>query len=298
MAVNKIILFYAFAPVADPVAVKLWQRSLGEQWDLKGRVIVSPHGINATLGGTVENLKRYVKATKQYPGFGKMDVKWSEGTGDDFPRLSVKDRPELVAFGTPDEVKVDSKGVIGGGTHLSPEEVNKLVEEHGDDVVFFDGRNAFEAAIGRFDGAIIPDVQTTHGFIADIESGKYDSIKGKKIISYCTGGVRCEILSVLMKNRGFEDVYQIEGGIVRYGEKFGTKGLWRGPLHVFDKRMLINFDEDSQTLGSCSECGQSTDHFLNCADPGCKVLRLYCTNCEHIAAEKVCADCEDRLAAV
>ncbi|WP_313278691.1 rhodanese-related sulfurtransferase [Timonella senegalensis] len=298
MAVNKIILFYAFAPVADPVAVKLWQRSLGEQWDLKGRVIVSPHGINATLGGTVENLKRYVKATKQYPGFGKMDVKWSEGTGDDFPRLSVKDRPELVAFGTPDEVKVDSKGVIGGGTHLSPEEVNKLVEEHGDDVVFFDGRNAFEAAIGRFDGAIIPDVQTTHGFIADIESGKYDSIKGKKIISYCTGGVRCEILSVLMKNRGFEDVYQIEGGIVRYGEKFGTKGLWKGPLHVFDKRMLINFDEDSQTLGSCSECGQSTDHFLNCADPGCKVLRLYCTNCEHIAAEKVCADCEDRLAAV
>lgn len=298
MAVNKIILFYAFAPVADPVAVKLWQRSLGEQWDLKGRVIVSPHGINATLGGTVENLKRYVKATKQYPGFGKMDVKWSEGTGDDFPRLSVKDRPELVAFGTPDEVKVDSKGVIGGGTHLSPEEVNKLVEEHGDDVVFFDGRNAFEAAIGRFDGAIIPDVQTTHGFIADIESGKYDSIKGKKIISYCTGGVRCEILSVLMKNRGFEDVYQIEGGIVRYGEKFGTKGLWKGPLHVFDKRMLINFDEDSQTLGSCSECGQSTDHFLNCADPGCKVLRLYCTDCEHIAAEKVCADCEDRLAAV
>lgn len=298
MAVNKIILFYAFAPVADPVAVKLWQRSLGEQWDLKGRVIVSPHGINATLGGTVENLKRYVKATKQYPGFGKMDVKWSEGTGDDFPRLSVKDRPELVAFGTPNEVKVDSKGVIGGGTHLSPEEVNKLVEEHGDDVVFFDGRNAFEAAIGRFDGAIIPDVQTTHGFIADIESGKYDSIKGKKIISYCTGGVRCEILSVLMKNRGFEDVYQIEGGIVRYGEKFGTKGLWKGPLHVFDKRMLINFDEDSQTLGSCSECGQSTDHFLNCADPGCKVLRLYCTNCEHIAAEKVCADCEDRLAAV
>ncbi|WP_019146742.1 oxygen-dependent tRNA uridine(34) hydroxylase TrhO [Timonella senegalensis] len=298
MAVNKIILFYAFAPVADPVAVKLWQRSLGEQWDLKGRVIVSPHGINATLGGTVENLKRYVKATKQYPGFGKMDVKWSEGTGDDFPRLSVKDRPELVAFGTPDEVKVDSKGVIGGGTHLSPEEVNKLVEEHGDDVVFFDGRNAFEAAIGRFDGAIIPDVQTTHGFIADIESGKYDSIKGKKIISYCTGGVRCEILSVLMKNRGFEDVYQIEGGIVRYGEKFGTKGLWKGPLHVFDKRMLINFDEDSQTLGSCSECGQSTDRFLNCADPGCKVLRLYCTDCEHIAAEKVCADCEDRLAAV
>ncbi|WP_435299416.1 rhodanese-related sulfurtransferase [Timonella sp. A28] len=298
MAVHKIILFYAFAPVADPIAVKLWQRALGEQWNLKGRVIVSPHGINATLGGTVEDLKRYVKSTKQYPGFGKMDVKWSDGTGEDFPRLSVKDRPELVAFGAPDEIKVDRSGVIGGGPHLKPEDVNKLVEEHGDDVVFFDGRNAFEAQIGRFNNAVIPDVQTTHGFIEDIESGKYDSLKGKKIISYCTGGVRCEILSVLMKNRGFEEVYQIEGGIVRYGEKFGSQGLWKGPLYVFDKRMVVNFDDDTQTLGECSRCAAATDHFANCADPGCKVLRLYCDDCAHFAAEEVCEDCVTRLAAV
>lgn len=296
MAVHKIILFYAFAPVADPIAVKLWQRSLGEQWNLKGRVIVSPHGINATLGGSVEDLKRYVKSTKQYPGFGKMDVKWSDGTGEDFPRLSVKDRPELVAFGTPDEVKVDRHGVIGGGTHLKPEEVNKLVEEFGDDVVFFDGRNAWEAEIGRFKNAIIPDVQTTHGFIEDIESGKYDDLKGKKIVSYCTGGVRCEILSVLMKNRGFEDVYQIDGGIVRYGEQFGSKALWEGPLYVFDKRMVVNFDEETTTLGECSQCKAPTSDFHNCADPGCKIQRLYCEEHVSIAQTEVCEDCVERLA--
>ncbi len=94
MAVHKIVLFYAFTPLADPRAVQLWQRALGERWNLTGRVIVAEHGINATLGGTVEDLKQYVKTTRQYPGFEGIDVKWSDGTGRDFPRLSVKVRPE------------------------------------------------------------------------------------------------------------------------------------------------------------------------------------------------------------
>lgn len=296
MAVHKIILFYAFAPVADPVAVRLWQIELGERWDLTGRVIVSPHGINATLGGTVENLKRYVKGTKQYPGFKKMDVKWSDGTGSDFPRLSVKNRAELVAFGAPDEVKVDSNGVVGGGQHLKPAQVNELVEKFGDDVVFFDGRNGFEAEIGKFRNAVVPDVTTTHDFIAEVESGKYDHLKDKHIISYCTGGIRCEILSVLMKNRGFKDVYQIEGGIVRYGEEFGSKGLWDGSLYVFDKRMTLDFDQDTVSLGACTRCSSITNRFVNCADPGCKTLALVCPDCQPAHAEAVCATCSQKAA--
>ena len=94
----------------DPRAVQLWQQALGERWNLTGRVIVSEHGINATLGGTVEDLKQYVKTTRRYPGFEGVDVKWSDGTGRDFPRLSVKVRPELVAFGVPDEIAVDEHG--------------------------------------------------------------------------------------------------------------------------------------------------------------------------------------------
>lgn len=294
MAINKIILFYAFAPVADPTAVRLWQLALAEKYGLTGRVIVAPSGINATLGGRLEDLKQYVKTTRQYPGFGSMDVKWSQGSGADFPRLSVKVKPELVAFGAPEEVVVDRHGVVNGGQHLDPEEVNSLVDELGDDVVFFDGRNAFEAHIGRFEGAVVPDTQTTHDFVRELESGKYDHLKDKHIVSYCTGGVRCEILSVLMKNRGFENVYQIKGGIVRYGEKFGTTGLWKGPLYVFDKRMVHHFDGETLTLGRCCVCEAPTERFLNCADPGCKRLRLYCDEHVAVAQSTVCTDCSER----
>ena len=223
MELQKIILYYGFAPVADPEAVKLWQRTLCESLGLKGRILISKHGINGTLGGPMSALKKYVRQTREYPGFGKIDFKWSEGTGNDFPRLSVKHRKELVAFTLPDEVQVDRSGVINGGKHLKPDQVNKLVEERGDEVVFFDGRNAFEAKIGKFKNAVVPDVQTTHDFVNELESGKYDHLKDKPIVTYCTGGIRCEILSAVMINRGFKEVYQIEGGIVRYGERFKDK---------------------------------------------------------------------------
>ncbi|GAA2243258.1 rhodanese-related sulfurtransferase [Rarobacter faecitabidus] len=279
MATHRIILFYGFTPIADPFAVKLWQRELAQRWNLTGRIIVAPTGINATLGGTVEALKRYVKSTKEYPGLGKIDVKWSAGTGDDFPRLSVKQRPELVAFGAPDEVSVTTDGVVGGGKHLAPQEVNDLVATRGEDVVFFDGRNAFEAQTGRFRGAIVPDAATTHDFITELESGKYDDLKGKAVVTYCTGGVRCEILSVLMKNRGFGEVYQIDGGIVRYGEAFGSTGLWEGSLYVFDGRGSLEFDAGSTSLGACELCAATTDRFLNCADAACTTQRLACEDC-------------------
>ena len=218
MADPRIILYYGFAPVADPETLKLWQKTLCESLNLTGRILISKHGINGTLGGESDDLKKYIKETKKFPGFKKIDFKWSEGTGHDFPRLSVKVRPELVAFGTPDEIKVDLDGVIGGGKHLKPYEVDKLVAERGEEVVFFDGRNSYEAKIGKFKNAVVPDVETSHDFVKEIESGKYDHIKDKPIVTYCTGGIRCEILSVVMKNRGFKEIYQIDGGIVRSEE--------------------------------------------------------------------------------
>jgi UPF0176 protein len=285
---NKIILYYAFAPVADPKAVMLWQKTLAESLNLKGRVLISKHGINGTLGGEMENLKRYVRATREYPGFGKTDFKWSEGTGKDFPRLSVKVRKELVAFTTPDEIKVEKSGVVNGGKHLKPAEVNALVAEKGDEVVFFDGRNAFEAKIGKFKNAVVPDVQTTHDFIAELDSGKYDHLKDKPIVTYCTGGIRCEILSAVMINRGFKEVYQIEGGIVRYGEKYRDKGLWEGSLYVFDNRMNINFSADAKTIGECEACGGPTSSFRNCSDLGCRDLVLLCDSCNERPENLAC----------
>ena len=116
----KIILYYGFAPVADPDALRLWQSALCESLNLRGRILISKHGINGTLGGEMDDLKKYVKKTREYPGFKEIDFKWADGTGDDFPRLSIKVRNELVTFGVPDEIKVDENGVVGGGKHLSP----------------------------------------------------------------------------------------------------------------------------------------------------------------------------------
>ncbi len=266
----------------------LWQKTLAESLNLKGRVLISEHGINGTLGGEMENLKKYVRATREYPGFGKTDFKWSEGTGNDFPRLSVKVRKELVAFTTPDEIKVEKAGVVNGGKHLKPAEVNALVAEKGDEVIFFDGRNAFEAKIGKFKNAVVPDVQTTHDFIAELESGKYDHLKDKPIVTYCTGGIRCEILSAVMINRGFKEVYQIEGGIVRYGEKFRDKGLWEGSLYVFDNRMNINFSDEAKTIGECEACGGPTSTFRNCSSLGCRDLILLCDSCNEKPENLAC----------
>ena len=289
---QKIVLFYGFAPVADPAALRLWQETLCQTLNLKGRIIISPHGINGTLGGAMTDVKNYVKATKQYPGFKKIDFKWSDGTGDEFPRLNVKVRPELVAFGVPDEITVDINGVVGGGKHLKPTEVNRLVTERGDDVVFFDGRNGYEAKIGKFKNAVVPDVNTSHDFVREIDSGKYDHLKERPIVTYCTGGIRCEILSSVMIKRGFKEVYQIDGGIVRYGEKFGDKGLWEGSLYTFDGRMAIDFSADSKLIGECDACGASTRQFRNCVNPECHSLLLLCDGCGLDSAKNTCDTCQ------
>ena len=298
MELQKIILYYGFTPIEDPEAMKLWQKTLCESLGLKGRILISKHGINGTLGGDMTALKKYVRQTKEYPGFRKIDFKWSEGTGDDFPRLSVKSRKEIVAFGAPDELVVAEGGVVNGGIHLRPEEVNQLVAERGDEVVFFDGRNAFEAKIGKFKNAIVPNTHTTHDFIADLESGAYDHLKDKPIVTYCTGGIRCEILTPIMKNRGFKEIYQIQGGIVRYGEKFkdGEDSLWEGSLYVFDKRMNMDFSENAKTIGECEKCAAPTSQFYNCANLACRDLILLCEDCAADEANLACQDGHVRAA--
>lgn len=277
---QKIILFYKFYPITDPETTRLWQKNLAAGLNLRGRILISPHGINGTLGGEVTDLKTYIKETKQFTGFKDTVFKWSDGGREDFPRLSVKSRQEIVGFHAPDELKVDEKGVVGGGKHLKPKQVHDLVEKYGEDVVFFDGRNAHEALVGKFKNAVVPDTNTSRDFIPELESGKYDHLKDKKVVTYCTGGIRCEILTSLMKNRGFEEVYQIDGGIVKYGEAYGDDGLWEGSLRVFDDRMTVNFSDHAKTIGECSHCGGKTSNFENCALKSCNDLVLICETCK------------------
>ena len=288
---TKIILFYTFAPISDPDAVRLWQRSLCEGLGLKGRIIISRHGINGTVGGPLAAVKKYVRTTREYGAFKNIDFKWSDGDIEDFPRLVIRVRDEIVTFGVSDEIQVDENGIIGGGTHLSPTQVHELIQERGEEVVFFDGRNAYEAAIGKFKNAVVPDVETTPGFVAELETGKYDHLKDNPIITDCTGGIRCEVLSMVMKNRGFKEVYQIAGGVVRYGERFKDAGLWEGSLYIFDKRMNMEFSDEAKTIGVCQLCESPASKYYNCTNIECRKLTLACDECVEENERVTCSKC-------
>lgn len=285
---EKIILFYKFTPLSDPTTVMHWQRELCLHNGLKGRIIISKHGINGTLGGKIEALKAYKKAMNLHPSFKGITYKWSDGLADDFPRLSIKVRDEIVTFLATDEIKVDENGVVNGGKHIKPEALHELVKQKGDDVVFVDGRNSYEAQIGKFKNAVVPNTKTTRDFIQELDTPKMQAIKNKTIVTYCTGGIRCEILSSLMKNRGFQDVYQMDGGIVKYGEKFKDDGLWEGKLYVFDRRMKLAFSDNSKDIGKCRYCRKLTSNFINCAKSECNKLILVCLSCNH--KQRFCPD--------
>ena len=272
-----------------------WQKTLCEKLGLKGRILISQHGINGTLGGELSNLKLYTRAMKAHSKFSGITWKWSDGGADDFPRLSVKIRKEIVTFGVPDELQVTDEGVIGGGKRLKPKQVHELIEKHGSDVVFMDGRNTYEASIGRFKNAVVPNTRTTRDFIRELEKPQLKKFKDKPIVTYCTGGIRCEILTALMKNRGFKEVYQIDGGIAKYGEKYKDSGLWEGKMYVFDKRMKVAFSPKSKDIGECTSCGGKTSNYVNCANTACNDLILICENCydKTQTCSKNCAQTSD-----
>lgn len=272
-------MYYKFVPVADPAMTMRWQRELCRRLALKGRVIVAPQGINGTLGGDIENLREYKREMNRSILFKGITYKWSDGQGVEFPRLSIKVKDELVAFKASEQIQVNAKGVVNGGQHLKPEQLHQLVAER-QDVVFFDGRNAYEAAVGRFKNAIVPNTKTTRDFVKELDSGKFENLKDKPVVTYCTGGVRCEILSSLMKQRGFKEVYQLDGGIVKYGQTYGDDGLWEGSLYIFDQRMNQRFSDHSKDIGDCVHCQSKTSHYMNCANPACNRLVLVCQSCD------------------
>lgn len=277
---EKIILYYKFVPVADAETAMHWQRTLCESLGLKGRILISPHGINGTLGGDMMALKKYVKAMNQHPKFKGITYKWSDGGQEHFPKLKVKVKPEIVAFEAADEIVVTDAGIQDGGKHLKPAALHKLMEERGDEVIFYDGRNMYEAQIGKFKNTVVPNVATSRDFIKDIEEGEISKYKDRPIVTYCTGGIRCEILSVLMRHRGYKEVYQLDGGIVKYGEKFGDDGYWEGKLFVFDDRMSMGFSNQAKDIAACEKCGKTTSNLVNSTNIRRK-LHVICEDCVH-----------------
>jgi len=281
---EKIILYYKFVPIPDTESVLFWQKALCEKLGLKGRILISGKGLNGTLGGDIKALKAYKKAMNEHSLFGDIEYKWSDGSADDFPKLSIKVRSETVTLGW--EPKVSKKGVLGGGKHLKPAAVHKLVQERGGDVVFFDGRNKYEASIGKFKNAVVPNVNTFKEYLNELDKPEYNEIKKKPVVTYCTGGIRCETLSALMKEKGFEEVYQMDGGIVKYGEKYKDEGFWEGKLFVFDKRMKLGFSDKAKDIAICEKCGQKTSNQINSTNIR-RRLHIVCEACVALDAALV-----------
>jgi UPF0176 protein len=278
---EKIILYYKFVPVKDPEMTMHWQRELCERLKLKGRIIISPHGINGTLGGDVKLLRQYKSQMNASGVFRDITYKWSDGGYEHFPKLKVKVKPEIVAFDAADEIVVSEKGIENGGKHLKPEALHKMLEQkkqRGEEVLFYDGRNMYEAKIGKFKNTIVPNTVTSRDFKNDIETGEISKYKDKPIVTYCTGGIRCEILSAMMLNRGYKEVYQMDGGIAKYGEKYADEGLWEGKLFVFDDRMQMGFSDKAKDIAECEKCGNKTSNLVNSSNIRRK-LHVVCEEC-------------------
>jgi len=266
---QKIILYYKFVLITDPQMAMRWQRELCKRLNLQGRIIISRHGINGTLGGEINDVKAYVKEMNSSPEFKGIEFKWSDGAREDFPKLSIKVRDELVTLEPEEEFDVFDKG-----TPLRPKQWREYLEAH-PDAIIFDARNNYESEVGKFKNAITPDIKTFKDVKAELEKLPKD----KPVLTYCTGDIRCEYLSAYMKHKGFEDVYHLDGGIVKYGQEFGDDGLWEGKCYVFDKRMSVAFSEDSKDIAKCANCGAETSHQQNCADPSCNLQFVVCENC-------------------
>lgn len=279
---QKIILFYKFVPVSDPETAMFWQRNLCTRLNLKGRVIVSGQGINGTLGGEMEDVKEYVKEMNKHHLFKKIKYKWSLAEGDDFPRLSVKVRDELVTL-APGE-KFD---VFNSTKGFSPEQWHNYIENN-PDVLILDARNDYESDIGAFKGKNV--VKPKIGAFREIKDELEKLPKDQPILTYCTGDIRCEYLSAYMTHKGFEEVYHLDGGIVKYGQKYGDKGYWEGKCFVFDDRMNIKFSDSSKDIGECVMCNNKTSDHINCANKECNKLILMCDSCK---IQSVCSkDCK------
>ena len=266
---HKIVLYYKFTPVADPETARLWQLELCRRLNLKGRIIIAGHGINGTLGGQIEDLRAYKRAMNDSLAFAGIEYKWSSGHGDDFPKLSVKVRPELVTL-APDE-KFD---VFNSSTGLKPAQWHQYMADN-PEVTVLDVRNHYETQIGAFKAKNLlkPAIKT----FSQIKATLKKLPKDKPVLTYCTGDVRCEYLSAYMKHKGFEQVYHLDGGIMKYGQTYQDDGYWDGKCYVFDGRMKLGFSDKSPDIANCLQCQQTTSHQVNCDD--CNQQIVICRAC-------------------
>ncbi len=280
---RKVISFYRYVRIADPVALR---HELFAEWralGALGRIYVSQEGINAQMSVPEPQFEMFKELLYNRVAFKNVPFKVGvEQANDAFWKLTIKVKHQIVADGlAPDEYDVTNVG-----THLSAREFNKKIDEG---VTVVDMRNNYEGAIGRFEGAIVPDAYTFREELpmtVDLLKGKED----EEVLLYCTGGIRCEKASAYLKHKGFKKVYQLLGGIIDYKRQIEKEGLpskFKGKNFVFDDRLEEAITDD--VLGKCFQCGGAADTYVNCKESACNLLFIQCDSCK----EKMQGFCSD-----
>lgn len=271
-----ILLYYKYTSIRNPQKWALEHTELCQKLGLKGRVIIAEEGVNATLEGLSKNIKKYIKTMSGKRGFSNVHWKVSDGTGEAFPRLSIKVRPEIVTLGLPKKKDVDPRKVTG--KHIEPETLHAWLRE-GKDIHIVDMRNTYEHKVGHFAGSVLPPMQNFRDLPKVLPTLKH--LKNKKVVTVCTGGIRCEKASGYLVKEGFKDVSQLYGGIVSYMKKYPGKDFL-GSLYVFDKRVTMAYDSKKQTrpvIGVCEKCGVATESYADCTNSRCRHQMLCCLDC-------------------
>ncbi len=287
---KRILLYYKYITVTDPGKIQVWQKSLCQSLNLQGRIIIATEGINGTVCGTIEETEDYIKAMNEHELFGNIDFKESivNGQFDYFPKMHIIIKPEIVHLGLDEQTSSPNDT----GVHLTPVQAHELMNQNPEDLVILDGRNYYEARVGAFKNAITPEINHFRDFPEYIDQNT-DLFKDKKILMYCTGGVRCERASAYVKSKGIaKEVYQISGGIHRYIEKF-PDGFFRGKNYVFDARVSVKVNDD--ILSACDICAIACDEFNNCRNAKCNKQYICCNECLEKFNSACSQECLDLL---
>ena len=267
------LLYYCYSPIEDGEKFAADHLEFCKSLGLTGRIIVADEGLNGTVSGTPEACKAYMDAVHADPRFAKTDFKVDDVEEPSFIKMHCRYKEEIVYSGLRDPQVIDPNRETG--KHLEPEEFLRMKDQ--EDVVILDVRSNYEHQVGRFKNAVTLDMENFREFPEKIsELAQY---KDKKILTYCTGGIKCEKASALLLREGFKDVYQLHGGIIKYGKEAGGEDF-EGKCYVFDNRLTVEVNEVNPTvISTCFNCGKQTPKMINCANPMCNEHFTQCDDC-------------------
>lgn len=277
----SILLYYCYAQIEDPEQYREEHHRLCLDLNLRGRIIVAAEGLNGTVSGLKEDCEKYMAAVKADPRFAKTDFKVDSSDKHAFAKLHVRHKPEIVHSSLR---HIDPNKRTG--IHLDPEEFRQMKDQ--DDVVILDVRSDYEFNVGRFKNAVTLPIENFRDFPAKVEELK-EQYKDKKILTYCTGGIKCEKASAFLLDQGFENVYQLHGGIIKYGMEAGGEDF-EGKCYVFDNRLTVDVNKvNPKVISQCYICATPSDRMVNCANPTCNIHVAICESC----GDKMQGTCSD-----